>query len=155
MPPAASLHRTIAMLVHNPNPAMQQLAPLMQKKQLRELQQLLYEELSRTPEQGQAFTDVVRTVMDRETAFVSWKSEGAPEYWQKTEPGLPTVSDSERKTSCLWTPRSVYQSLQFCMTCRDRRRCIMDLHYRLILLACNHRKGCLWLSAASSSMIST
>lgn len=71
---------------------------LLQYSELQALQQQLYEELNRTPEQGQAFTDVMKTVLDRETAFVAWKSAGAPEYWQKQGQGLPTAPDSARET---------------------------------------------------------
>lgn len=86
---AAAVPNVIATLLRNP--------VLLQKQPLQTLQQQLYEELSKTPEHGQAFTDVVKTVMDRETAFVSWKSEGAPEYWQKQGPGLPAAQNAARK----------------------------------------------------------
>lgn len=62
-----------------------------------QLQQQLYEELSRTPEQGAVFTDMVKTVLERETAFVKWKSEGAAAYWEKTGPG-PAVAASRKHT---------------------------------------------------------
>ena len=67
----------------------------MQVQELAQLQQQLYEELSRTPEQGAAFTDVVKTVLERETAFVKWKSEGASPYWDVTGSGPDNTASCE------------------------------------------------------------
>ncbi len=67
----------------------------LQVQELAQLQQQLYEELSRTPEQGAAFTDVVKTVLERETAFVKWKSEGASPYWDATGSGPDNTASCE------------------------------------------------------------
>lgn len=67
-----------------------------QVQELAQLQQQLYEELSRTPEQGAAFTDVVKTVLERETAFVKWKSEGASPYWDVTGRGPDNTASLDR-----------------------------------------------------------
>ncbi|KAL0042710.1 hypothetical protein WJX79_008364 [Trebouxia sp. C0005] len=67
-----------------------------QVQELAQLQQQLYEELSRTPEQGAAFTDIVKTVLERETAFVKWKSEGASPYWDVTGSGPDNTASLNR-----------------------------------------------------------
>ncbi len=71
------------------------LSCLLQVQELAQLQQQLYEELSRTPEEGAAFTDVVKTVLERETAFVKWKSEGASPYWDATGSGPDNTASCE------------------------------------------------------------
>lgn len=43
----------------------------------------LYNELSKTPKQGEAFADMIRTVLERESAFVKWKVDGAAVFWDK------------------------------------------------------------------------
>ena len=69
----------------------------MQVQELGQLQQDIYEELSHTPQQGGAFTDVMKTVLERETAFVKWKSEGATPYWEK--PGAGPEAGATCKSS--------------------------------------------------------
>ncbi|DBA90252.1 hypothetical protein WJX77_005954 [Trebouxia sp. C0004] len=67
-----------------------------QVQELAQLQQQLYEELSRTPKRGAAFTDVVKTVLERETAFVKWKSEGASPCWDVAGSGPDIKASLDR-----------------------------------------------------------
>ena len=61
----------------------QLLVTLLQLTELKDVENQLYDELSKTPKQGEAFADVVKTVLDRETAFAKWKAEGATAFWDK------------------------------------------------------------------------
>lgn len=66
----------------------------MQLAELRDVESRLYAELIKTPQQGEAFAEVIKTVLDRETAFVKWKAEGATPFWEKA------VAAPKTATSC-------------------------------------------------------
>ena len=62
--------------------------------ELKDVENQLYDELSKTPKQGEAFAEVIKTVLDRETAFVKWKLEGATAFWDK-EAAAPKMASCE------------------------------------------------------------
>lgn len=66
----------------------------MQLAELKHVENQLYEELSKTPKQGAAFADVIKTVLDRETAFLKWKLDGAEAtvFWNKAAVPLKVPS---------------------------------------------------------------
>ena len=66
---------------------------MLQLAELKDVENQLYEELSKTPKQGDAFAEVIRTVLDRESAFVKWKVDGATVFWDK-EAAPPKVASS-------------------------------------------------------------
>ena len=55
----------------------------LQLAELRDAETQLYEELIKTPQQGEAFAEVIKTILDRETAFVKWKADGATAFWEQ------------------------------------------------------------------------
>ena len=69
------------------------LVTLLQLVELKDVENQLYNELSKTPKQCEAFADVIKTVLDRETAFAKWKMEGATAFWDK-EAAAPKVATS-------------------------------------------------------------
>ena len=64
----------------------------LQLAELRDMENKLYDELSRTPKQGDAFAEVVKTVLERESAFVKWKVDGAAVFWDKEAAAPKTTS---------------------------------------------------------------
>ena len=66
---------------------------LLQLAELKDVENQLYDELSKTPKQGEAFADAIKTVLDRETAFAKWKLEGATAFWNK-EAAAPKVAST-------------------------------------------------------------
>lgn len=69
---------------------------LLQLAELKDVENQLYDELSKTPKQGEPFADAIKTVLDRETAFVKWKLEGATAFWDK-EAAAPKVASCKLK----------------------------------------------------------
>lgn len=67
---------------------------ILQLAELKHVENQLYEELSKTPKQGAAFADVIKTVLDRETAFLKWKLDGseATVFWNKAVAPLKVAS---------------------------------------------------------------
>ena len=90
-------------------------ASMMQIPELAQLQQQLYDELSRTPEQGPAFTNVVKALLERETAFVKWKSEGAAAYWEASGPGPQPALSCKQAMLCKHNIRFLSVSQASCL----------------------------------------
>lgn len=105
----------------------------LQLAELRSMESQLYDELSKTPKQGGAFADVIKTVLDRETAFLKWKVDGTANFWDK--PAAAPAAGPKVSSSCKHSIQHAHAL--FVSTCMPAAR---TTHY--FIYHCLHRPSC-------------